>query len=204
MLPEVLSNGVCSLQEGRTRLAKSAFIRFSPEGQVLGADLANSFIKSAKRLTYEQASDALEGKTGGLAPEIVELLKRMERLARILLGSPPQRGVSGTHLPEVELEFNDDGHVVAAHPEDTSFSHRIIEMFMVEANEAVARALQDAGMVFMRRIHPRPTTRPPRTSSITPRASATNSSTRATGTNCSGSWPPCAASPRNTASTWRS
>jgi ribonuclease R len=156
MLPEVLSNGVCSLQEGRTRLTKSAFIRFSPEGDPLGADLANSYIRSAKRLTYEQASAALEGKTGGLEPQVVDLLKKMDRLARLLLDRRRRQGYLELSLPEVDLEFSDEGHVVAAHPEDASFSHKIIEMFMVEANEAVARALEGAGMVFMRRIHPSP------------------------------------------------
>jgi ribonuclease R len=156
MLPEVLSNGVCSLQEGRTRLTKSAFIRFSPQGEPLEVDLANSYIKSAKRLTYEQASAAIEGKSTDLPPDIVDLLKRMERLARILLARRQRDGYLELSLPEVDLEFDDQGHVVAAHPEDTSFSHKLIEMFMVEANEAVARELEKAGMVFLRRVHPEP------------------------------------------------
>ncbi|MCX5675561.1 MAG: VacB/RNase II family 3'-5' exoribonuclease, partial [Planctomycetota bacterium] len=156
MLPEVLSNGVCSLQEGRTRLTKSAFIRIDPEGEPVGVELANSFIRSAKRLTYEQATAALEGKTGGLPPGIVDLLKAMDRLARRLLARRQRQGYLELDLPKVDLEFNEDGRVVAAHPEDTSFSHKIIEMFMVEANEAVARELQQAGLAFMRRIHPEP------------------------------------------------
>jgi ribonuclease R len=156
MLPEVLSNGVCSLQEGRTRLTKSAFIRIDPEGEPVGVELANSFIRSAKRLTYEQATAALEGETGGLPPEIVDLLRAMERLARRLLARRQRQGYLELDLPKVDLEFNEDGCVVAAHPEDTSFSHKIIEMFMVEANEAVARELQRAGLAFMRRIHPEP------------------------------------------------
>jgi ribonuclease R len=156
MLPEVLSNGVCSLQEGRTRLTKSAFIRFSPDGEPLEVELANSFIKSAQRLTYEQASAALAGKADGLPPNIVDLLVRMERLAKVLLERRRSEGYLELSLPEVALEFDDDGKVVAAHPEDTSFSHRIIEMFMVEANEAVARELEKAGYVFLRRIHPEP------------------------------------------------
>jgi ribonuclease R len=156
MLPEVLSNGVCSLQEGRTRLTKSAFIRFSPDGQPLDVELANSYIKSAQRLTYEQASAALEGKADGLPPPIVDLLVRMEKLAKTLLARRRSEGYLELNLPEVALEFDDDGKVVAAHPEDTSFSHRIIEMFMVEANEAVARELEKAGMVFIRRVHPDP------------------------------------------------
>jgi ribonuclease R len=156
MLPEVLSNGVCSLQEGRTRLTKSAFIRLDAAGEPVGVELANSFIRSAKRLTYEQATAALEGKTDGLPPEIVDLLKAMDSLARRLLARRRREGYLELDLPKVDLEFDEGGRVVAAHPEDTSFSHKIIEMFMVEANEAVARELQRAGLVFLRRIHPEP------------------------------------------------
>jgi ribonuclease R len=156
MLPEILSNGVCSLQEGRTRLTKSAFIRFDTEGHPIEVDLANSYIRSAKRLTYEQASAVLEGKTGGIEPHIVALLQSMDRLARILLKRRRSQGYLELDLPEVALEFNDDGKVVAAHPEDRSFSHKIIEMFMVEANEAVARELDGAGVPCLRRIHPEP------------------------------------------------
>jgi ribonuclease R len=156
MLPEVLSNGVCSLQEGRTRLTKSALMRLDAEGEPVEVELANSFIKSAKRLTYEEASAALEDKTGGLPPKVAELLGKMNRLAKKLLARRRRQGYLELDLPEVDLEFDDNGRVVAVHPEDTSFSHRIIEMFMVEANEAVARELDKAGMPYIRRIHPEP------------------------------------------------
>jgi ribonuclease R len=156
MLPEVLSNGVCSLQEGRTRLTKSAFIRLGPEGEPIDVDLANSFIKSAKRLTYEQATAAIEGKTAGLPPKVVRLLEAMNRLAKKLLARRRRQGYLELDLPEVDLEFDDQGRVIAAHPEDTSFSHRIIEMLMVEANEAVARELDRGGLLYIRRIHPEP------------------------------------------------
>jgi len=156
MLPEMLSNGACSLQEGRTRLTKSVFITFDANGEPGHVDLANSFIRSAKRLTYRQAQDALDGKTGGLEPAVVDLLRRMDALACRLLERRRRLGYLELDLPEVDLEFDDDGRVVAAHPEDTSFSHRIIEMFMIEANEAVARALDAAGISCMRRVHPEP------------------------------------------------
>jgi ribonuclease R len=156
MLPEVLSNGVCSLQEGRTRLTKSVFIRFDPQGEPFHVELANTYIKSAKRLTYEQATAALEGKTDGLPPKVVELLAAMNRLARRLLVRRRSEGYLELDLPKVDLELNDEGRVVAAHPEDTSFSHRIIEMFMVEANEAVAREFDKYNLTYMRRIHPDP------------------------------------------------
>jgi ribonuclease R len=156
MLPEVLSNGVCSLQEGRTRLTKSVFIRFDAQGEPIQVDLANAYIKSAQRLTYEQATDAIEGKAGGLPANVVELLAAMNRLARRLLARRQREGYLELDLPKVDLELSDEGKVVAAHPEDTSFSHKIIEMFMVEANEAVAREFDKYDLTYMRRIHPDP------------------------------------------------
>ncbi|MCX5647834.1 MAG: ribonuclease R [Planctomycetota bacterium] len=156
MLPETLSNGACSLQEGRTRLTKSAFITFNREAEPVRAEFANSFIRSAKRLTYQQAQAALEGKADGLAPEVVDLLRAMDRLARSLLERRRRDGYLELDLPQVDLEFDDEGRVIAAHPEDASFTHRIIEMFMVEANEAVARELAHRGIPFIRRIHPDP------------------------------------------------
>jgi ribonuclease R len=156
MLPEVLSNAACSLQEGRVRLTKSVFIRFAPDGEPIETDFANSYIKSGRRLTYKEAMAGLEGKVGGIPEEVVELLRRMEALARRLLERRRRLGYLELDLPEAELDFDDDGRVTGAHPEDTSFSHRIIEMFMVEANEAVARELARRGVPYVRRVHPEP------------------------------------------------
>ncbi len=156
MLPEVLSNGACSLQEGRTRLTKSVFIRFDAEGEPIEAEFANTCIKSFRRLTYKEATAALGGRPGRLPRPVLSLLREMEALAKRLLARRRRLGYLELDLPEVELEFDDDGRVTGAHPEDTSFSHRIIEMFMVEANEAVARELARRGVPHIRRIHPEP------------------------------------------------
>ncbi len=156
MLPQTLSNGVCSLQEGRTRLTKSVLMRLAADGELLDVELANTVIRSAKRLTYREATAALEGETGGLAPEVVDLLTRMDRLARALHDRRKALGYMELELPEVELEFDDDGRVVGAHPEDTSYSHKIIEMFMVAANEAVAARMEALGAPILRRVHPEP------------------------------------------------
>jgi len=84
------------------------------------------------------------------------LLLHAERLARIIYTRREKAGMLHLDLPEVELEYNDRGQFVDAHPADTSFSHTLIEMFMVEANEAVARLLDSYGIPFLRRIHPDP------------------------------------------------
>jgi ribonuclease R len=156
MIPEALSNGLCSLQEGQDRLTKSAFIRFNKKGKVVGSRYANSVIRSTKRLTYEQATDILKGTCDGVPPEVVELVLNAEKLAKIIYQRRADEGMLHLDLPEVELEYNEKGELIDAHPADMSFSHTIIEMFMVEANEAVARLLDSYGLPFVRRIHPDP------------------------------------------------
>ena len=156
MLPEVLSNGICSLQPEQKRFAKTAYITYDPQGNILATDFANSIICSRARLTYEQADAILRGKAAGFAGEVVALMKDMEILSRAIEERRIKNGMIHLDLPETELVFDKAGRVVDAHPADNSYPHTIIEMFMVEANEAVASALDRFGVPFMRRIHPDP------------------------------------------------
>lgn len=157
MLPEILSNGICSLQEGQDRLVETAFIDLDREARVVGTSFARSVIRNHKRMTYAQVSQVLdEGRLDVVGPEIVQLLNEMNALARRMLARRRRAGYLELDLPEVELVFNDDGAVIDARPEDTAFSHKIIEMFMVEANEAVARRLAAAHRPAIRRIHEAP------------------------------------------------
>ena len=156
MLPEMLSNGVCSLQEGEPRLCKSAFIRYDEHGRVVGTRFANTIIRSAKRLTYGEATAILDGRTEGYAPKVVALVRRMDRLAKVIRQRRLEQGMLELDLPEVDVILDDAGRPTDARPADTSFSHKIIEAFMVEANEAVGRLLRDLGVPFIRRIHPEP------------------------------------------------
>jgi len=157
MLPEVLSNGICSLQPGQKRFAKSVYITYDAEGNILGREFANSVIRSTARLTYQEADNILSGRATGFAGEVVALLKDMEVLARAIEKRRLKNGMLHLDLPETELVMDDSGKVVDAHPADDSYPHTIIEMFMVEANEAVASLLDRFGVPFMRRIHPEPT-----------------------------------------------
>ncbi len=156
MLPEVLSNGLCSLQEGEPRLCKSAFICFDDRGEVRSARFAETVIRSTRRLTYREAQAVIDGRSGGFPREIVSLLQRMNALATIIQQRRLAAGQIVLDLPEIELVLDDDNRVVDAVPADTSFTHTLIEMFMVEANEAVARLLDSRRVPFLRRIHPEP------------------------------------------------
>ena len=166
MLPEVLSNGVCSLQEGVRRWAKSAFIRFDKKGRVVGQRFSNTVICSEKRLTYLEAQALIDGDekearknsvTGGeYSHKLIDALKLADQLAKTLLARRRRDGMIELQLPEVVLEFDESGHVVDAHPEDNAFTHRIIEMFMVEANESIARLFAGLDISLLRRVHPEP------------------------------------------------
>ncbi|MCH7526377.1 MAG: VacB/RNase II family 3'-5' exoribonuclease, partial [Planctomycetes bacterium] len=156
MLPEVLSNGLCSLQQGQPRLTKSAFITYDKNGKVVATRFANSVIHSTRRLTYREASGVMEGKTGGLSRPVVELLRDMESLARAIEKRRRADGMIELNLPEVELVFDKGGKVTGLQPVDVSYSHKIIEMFMIEANEAVARLFVSKNVPHLRRVHPAP------------------------------------------------
>ncbi|MEE2819886.1 MAG: VacB/RNase II family 3'-5' exoribonuclease [Planctomycetota bacterium] len=166
MLPELLSNGVCSLQEGVRRWSKSVFIQFNRKGKPIGHRLSNTVIRSTKRLTYLEAQALIEGDekqarkesvTGGAySSDLIDALQLANTLANTLLKRRRKDGMIELNLPEVVLEFDDDGHVKDAHPEDDAFTHRIIEMFMVEANEALARTFAGLDIPILRRTHPEP------------------------------------------------
>jgi len=167
MLPELLSNGICSLQEGVPRFCKSAYIEYDRKGNVLRQGVASTVIKSDKRLTYLEAQALIDGnveeakKHTKSEPEyseqLVSTLKEFDRLARAIRERRRRAGMIHLDLPDVELIFDDEGHVVDAEPEDDAFTHTIIEMFMVEANEAVARLFENLQVPLLRRVHPDPT-----------------------------------------------
>ncbi len=166
MLPELLSNGVCSLQEGVLRYTKSVFITFNARGQVKDQRLASTVIDSKKRLTYLEAQAIIDGNmkearkhaktSANYSDELVEKLGQCDRLAKTLRKRRMKDGMIVLNLPEVDLVFDDEGHVVDAVPEDDAFTHTIIEMFMVEANEALARSFNELLVPVLRRIHPEP------------------------------------------------
>jgi ribonuclease R len=156
MLPEILSNGICSLQPGQKRFVKSVYITYDDEGNVLGRDFTNSVICSTQRLTYQKTDKVLKGHTKDVKPEVIELLRNMETLSRIIEKRRTENGMIHLDLPETELIMDKSGRVMDAHPADTSYPHTIIEMFMVEANEAVAGLLDRHNVPFMRRVHPEP------------------------------------------------
>ena len=156
MLPEILSNGICSLQPDQKRFVKSAYITYDVKGNILAREYDNSMICSKKRLTYLEVDAILKGKADGYSGRVVALLKDMELLARAIEKRRGTNGMLHLDLPEIELEYDDSGQVCDAHPADDCYPHTMIEMFMVEANDSVASLLDRFQVPFMRRIHPDP------------------------------------------------
>jgi ribonuclease R len=166
MLPEVLSNGICSLQEAVPRFCKSAYIRYDERGNVIGEWCTQTLIKSAKRLTYLEAQhlidgDMTEARRHAKTPprytdQLLAMLGEMNACARAIQGRRDKRGMIVLDLPEVELVYDEHGHVVDAQQEDNAFTHKLIEMFMVEANEVLARLFERMHLPLLRRIHPEP------------------------------------------------
>ena len=168
MLPELLSNGICSLQEGVNRYSKSAFIRYDAQGNVVGQRFSNTVIRSTKRFTYLEAQALIDGdlrearkhaKTPTKYPrQLVNALKLMDELSRLIRKRRFKEGMIVLDLPDAELVYDDLGFVIDAVPQDDAYTHTLIEMCMVEANEAVARLFNTLQIPMIRRTHPDPDT----------------------------------------------
>ncbi len=157
MFPEKLSNGLCSLNPGVDRLALGARIEFSAAGDPGAAEFFQAVINSKARLTYGQVKKIVldqDNEVRGQFQHVVEMLDTAEELARKLTEKRKKRGSLNFDLPEPEVEINDEGRVVSVRPKQMHYAHRIIEEFMVAANEAVARFLTEAGPACLYRIHP--------------------------------------------------
>jgi ribonuclease R len=164
MFPEVISNGLASLQEGKVRYVKTARIEFTASMQKGHVEFFNGVIKPRKRFHYEGVQVILNSFDGGAkptaetAPDVLAMLKRMRDLAALLRKKRFKRGSLELSMPEAVLEYDADGRVNGAHFAVNDESHRIIEEFMLAANEAVAEHLTTLGVPFLRRVHPAPKT----------------------------------------------
>lgn len=156
MLPETLSNSVCSLQPEQPRFTRSVFLTYNERAEIVERHFANSVIRSHARLTYEQVTEILEGRAHDHSKEVVGLLRTADQLARRIRERRLREGMIVLNVPEPVFRLDREGNVLDAGPADASFSHTIIEMFMVAANEAVSELLMQREIPHLRRIHPAP------------------------------------------------
>src|SRR5436305_4574160 len=153
MLPERLSNGVCSLNPGVDRLTHSVFIHFDKHGVVKSARFARSVIRSAHRLTYKQAYAILTSPPGD---QLGDRLHLAWELAALLRRKRFQHGSLDLDFPEVKVWVDKQGNPVRLERVENDESHQLIEEFMLAANEAVARELKNRAVPTIYRVHENP------------------------------------------------
>jgi ribonuclease R len=153
MLPERLSNGVCSLKPGIDRLTHSVFIQFDKHGASKSARFVRSVIRSAHRLTYKRAYGILKS-----APrdQLREKLHVAWELAALLRRKRFEHGALDLDFPEAKVWVDTEGHPTKLERVENDESHQLIEEFMLAANEAVARELKKRAIATIYRIHENP------------------------------------------------
>lgn len=158
MLPVELSTDQCSLRPHEDRLVMSALLEIDSHGDVVAQDFTRGIIRSVERMTYTAVHKVLEGDLE-LRERYSPLVKRFEmmrELALLLNRKRQRRGSIDFDLPEPLLEFDDFGEMTGVARAPRNIAHRLIEEFMLAANEAVAAHLEAAGETMIFRIHERP------------------------------------------------
>lgn len=161
MLPIELSTNICSLRPKSDRLVLSCLMEIDNRGEVLGYELCEGVIRSAERMTYTDVNAILEGDAGlrkRYAP-LVETFERMGELAQILNRKRVRRGSIDFDLPEPVIEFDEFGLMRAIMRSERNAAHRLIEEFMLAANECVASYLEQKQIASLYRIHEKPNAR---------------------------------------------
>src|SRR5437867_2331909 len=158
MLPEKISNHLCSLNPAVDRLALSVVMHLSRTGEVLDYSFHKSVIHSKERMTYEDVQQILDGSPSleEQCAHVVPQLRTLQRLAKIIQERRRQRGVIDFDLPEPILTYNERGDLAGIANSIRLFSHRIVEEFMILANEVVARHLEENEIPSLYRVHEEP------------------------------------------------
>ena len=158
MLPLELSNGICSLNPHVDRLVMSALMEIDAQGRVVACELVPGIIRSAERMTYTAVQAVLTGDTAACArySALVENFKLMEELAKVLNRHRDERGSIDFDLPEPEIEFDEHGRMIGVTRSERNIAHRIIEEFMLAANEAVAGYFERRAIPALYRVHEKP------------------------------------------------
>jgi ribonuclease R len=162
MLPEVLSNGVCSLVPHEDRLTFSCFMEVNREGRVLDYEITESVIHSKRRYTYEEAQEIIEGKPDIFAPQLLSLAE----LSTLLTQQRLREGAIDFDTPEPRFRLDEKGFPTEVHIKERLLSHRLIEECMLLANKTVSEhiaVLRSASkkkdpsvFPFLYRVHDQP------------------------------------------------
>ena len=159
MLPQALSNGICSLNENVDRLALSCFMTVNPKGVIIDHRFALTVINTNHRMTYTDVNRIITYDDKALTEkyaDVSDMLNKMHELALILRHKRKERGSIDFDLPETKIELDDAGHPTSIHPHERNNATRLIEDFMLAANETVAEHFFWAQIPFVYRIHENP------------------------------------------------
>lgn len=155
MLPEALSAYVCSLKGGVERLAVSVFIELDPSGQVHGRRYERTRVRCSDGLSYEQVQAVLDGE-GSVSPAVDQAIRTLDDLARGVRALREQRGALDLEIGEAQVVLDERGHPVDIRRRERLESHRLIEDFMVLANEVVAGDMEARDIAALYRVHEPP------------------------------------------------
>jgi ribonuclease R len=158
MLPQELSTGICSLRPGEDRLVLSCIMQLAADGRIESYEIVEGVIRSAARMTYTEVHAILEGdaearsRHAALVPEF----ERMRQLAGLMNKRREDRGSIDFDLPEPVIEFDEQGQMRGVTKSERTWANRLIEEFMLAANECVATWLEDLCVPSLYRIHEKP------------------------------------------------
>jgi ribonuclease R len=158
MLPQELSTNICSLRPGEDRLVLSCIIQLDPTGRIESYEIAEGVIRSAARMTYTEVHAILEGdaEVRERYSALVPGFELMRHLAGLMNKRREERGSIDFDLPEPVIEFDEQGQMRGVTKSERTWANRLIEEFMLAANECVATWLEDLGVPSIYRIHEKP------------------------------------------------
>jgi ribonuclease R len=157
MLPHKLSNGICSLNEGVVRLTMSCVMDIDNNGKVVNYDIFPSYIKSRKKMTYDAVNDIImRDKIPTGYEEFADTLKQMNNLAHILQKEITNRGYINFDLDEAEVVQDENGVAIDIVKREREDGEKLIESFMIAANETVASHIYNMDLPFVYRVHGTP------------------------------------------------
>ena len=161
MLPESLSNGICSLNPREDRLVMSCLMEFDATGRIRDARMTPGVIRSAERMTYTNVNKVLEGdaETSARYASLVHHFQDMKTLALLLNARRNEHGSIDFDLPEPVIEFDEEMRMTNITRSERNIAHRLIEEFMLAANRAVASYLLRRGLATLHRVHEKPDAR---------------------------------------------
>jgi ribonuclease R len=161
MLPEALSNGMCSLKPREERLVMSALMEFDSAGNMQSSRMTSGVIRSAERMTYTDVNKVIEGHTDATVhyASLAEHFRNMKELALLLNKRRNEHGSIDFDLPEPVIEFDEQQRMTNIVRSERNIAHRLIEEFMLAANRAVDGYLLKRGIPSLHRVHEKPDAR---------------------------------------------